>query len=261
MLLYIIHNYSLRAFAHISPEVKDFGMHMKHLMTIVALSSALLSSARSATIYTTFEIAANSTNVGTFKNANPQLYSTADLASGSAWTFAYAYRYFTPSVDGKYVLGMTNASYDSIMFLYDGQTSFPENNPANGLIGFNDDGAWNFQNGVYSYGTQTVDPSAPTQVGIGSLMPLIDGATGDGVALTAGTNYLVAISSFDNTLFGGPNPIPLPAEFFVAGPGAVALDGVSTAAVPEPGSWTTAAALVIGTGFARWRRRPKAAKA
>jgi len=37
--------------------------------------------------------------------------------------------------------------------------------------------------------------------------------------------------------------------------------GGNPTAVPEPGSWTTAAALVIGTGFARWRRRPKAAKA
>ncbi len=97
-------------------------------------------------------------------------------------------------------------------------------------------------------------------------MPLIKD-----VSLTVGTNYLVAITGYRPYLKNngqdsmslvetGPSSIPLPASFFVAGAGAVTLDG-ATAAVPEPGQVAASLMLLGGIGGYVFLKRYKAAKA
>ena len=212
-----------------------------------------LLNAHGSIVYTTFDIPAGSSTVGTFSIANSGLGSIDDLSFTGSFTHYYAYRFFTPSVTGTYTLGMTYASYDPVMILYSGQSSFPVD-PADGALAIDDDGWWDISGGdwydpgtSYSYGTQTVDPTAAG--GEPYLMPLIKDQS-----MTAGINYLVAITTYQQSV----DPIPLPASFFVAGPGAVTLDGGAEGApVPEPGTWGAAALLAGGAAFMRWRKRVK----
>ncbi len=212
---------------------------------IATIALCTLPAARGQLIYTTFDIPSGSPTVGQFPNSNRLLWGLEDLTGGSGFNFAYAYRYFTPSVTGSYTMGMTDGTYDPVMVLYSGQTSFPVADASVGVIGFNDDGAWDLNADTYSFGTQVVNSSAAD--GFPQYMPLIKDMT-----LTAGTNYLVAITSFasmDHT-FPGPSTIPLPAEFFVAGPAAV-----TVAPVPEPSTVALAAIGLAGAGLALRRRQ------
>ena len=222
---------------------------MKKILSIIALASSAIFSAHGALVYTTFNIPAGSSNVGSFNVSTTTLRTLSHLSQSGSTTRPYAYRYFTPSVTGLYTLGMTDADYDAVMILYSGQTSFPELNPGAGAFAINDDGDWDL-NGPnnFSFGTQTVNPSASN--GSPTHMPLIKDQS-----LTAGTNYLVAITTYG----GSTNPLPLPASFFVAGGGAVTLDG-ATAAVPEPGQVAASLLLLGGIGGYVFLKRRKTAQ-
>ncbi len=222
---------------------------MKKILSIIALASSAIFSAHGALVYTTFDIPAGSANVGFFEIGDNSLDGPADLSTPGSLTRPYAYRFFNPSVTGLYTLGMTYADYDAAMLLYSGQTSFPELDPSAGIMDVNDDGNWDTAGATLFFGTQTVDPSAGG--GIPSLMPLLKDQS-----LTAGTNYLVAISTYGSS----PNPLPLPASFFVAGPGSVTLDGAPTAAVPEPGQVAASLLLLGGIGGYVFLKRRKAAQ-
>lgn len=252
---------------------------MKNILLALTLAATGISDASAVT--TIFSIPTGTTNAGTFTLAGyttpPGSFTLAlkdfsDLAPGSAYTHGYAYRFFTPSVTGSYALGMTNASYDPVILLYEGITSFNVNNPQSGNIGINDDGNWEYPNlpdqTVLTYGNGTINVNSTAAGGNPSLMPLLEGQV-----LTAGTNYLVAITTFNpadwpdsattthrgNNLGDIPSVIPLPADFFVVGPGAVTLGPDGAVAVPEPGAWTASLLLVIGAWFTNGRRRRKVA--
>jgi T5SS/PEP-CTERM-associated repeat protein/autotransporter-associated beta strand protein len=163
--------------------------------------------------------------VGNFSIAAPSLSNLSDLSQSGGSVFNYAFRVFTPSATGNYTLGMTDANYDPVMILYSGLTSFPAN-PATGAIGLNDDGDWSLFSG-----------RTPTPGTYDTVMPLLLDQP-----MTAGTNYLVAISTYNSG-----TTVQLPATFFLAGPGAAGLDG-APAAPPAPtsaiwntgsGNWTT----------------------
>jgi autotransporter-associated beta strand protein/T5SS/PEP-CTERM-associated repeat protein len=202
----------------------------RHLR-IFARSLALLAmvlSAHASLIYTDFDIPSGSTNVGIFTLSTTSLSSLSQLSSPGVRTRGYAYRSFKPSVTGNYTLGMTDASYDPVMILYSGLT-FNPSSPSTGAMALNDDGAWTYTGGNYSFGSRTVNPSAAG--GSPDYMPLLLNQS-----LTSGADYLVVI-----TTYGVSGSVPLPANFFLAGPGAAGLDGAA-AAPPAPTSaiWNTA---------------------
>jgi len=215
---------------------------------VATIALCTLPAARGQLVYTTFDMPSGSPNVGQFSNSERTLFELASLTGGSGYDYAYSYRYFTPSVTGSYTMGMTDGTYDPVMILYSGQTSFPVADASVGVIGFNDDGDWdlNGADGTYFFGTQVVNPLASSDP---RHMPLIKD-----VNLTAGTDYLVAISSFvslnEPDFTPGPSTIPLPAEFFVAGPAAV-----TVAPVPEPSTVALAAVGLAGAGLALRRRQ------
>lgn len=238
---------------------------MNHILLSFALAATGVGGLSATTVYTNFSIDAGTTNVGTFSVGSHTLNYPTDLAATPGnFQYAYAYRFFTPSVTGKYSIGMTNASYDPVFLVYQGISAFNPSDPGANLMSLNDDGAWDVSfdddfNPVFSYGTQIVDSSAGVDPSAGGgrpgWMPLLKD-----LEFVAGVDYLVAITSFDHFdgIYGGgygPEAIPLPADLFVAGPGAVALDGV--AAVPEPGS-TFAVAGLLGTGLLLRRRKGRA---
>ena len=188
------------------------------LLRIFARSLAILAvvlTAQASLIYTDFSIASGSSNVGTFSIANNTLYQLSQLSQSGGSVYNYAYRVFTPSATGNYTLGMTDANYDPVMILYSGLTSFPAN-PATGAIGFNDDGDWSLFSG-----------RAPTPGTYDTVMPLLLDQP-----MTAGTNYLVAISTY----YSG-DTVQLPATFFLAGPGAAGLDGAPAAPASSALYW------------------------
>jgi hypothetical protein len=232
---------------------------MKPILISLTLAAVGMGSLSATSVYTNFSINAGTSNVGTFSVVSNAIYDLSTLAPAADYNYAYAYRFFTPSVTGTYAIGMTNASYDPVLLVYQGIRSFNTSDPQAGLMDMNDDGAWtlsfndDFTISYFQYGTQIVNDSAAD--GKPGYMPL-----STGLNLVAGVDYLVALTSYDP--FGGidgpddgPAAIPLPADLFVAGPGAVALDGV--AAVPEPGS-TFAVAGLLGTGLLLRRRKGRA---
>jgi hypothetical protein len=248
-----------QTFAHQSIQVaintEPHSSTMKKILTLIALAGSTLFSAHGALIYTTFNIPAGSSNVGSFSISSSTLYSTSDLSTPGPRPYPYAFRYFTPSVTGTYTVGMTNASYDPVMIIYSGLTGFPVSSPGAGALAFNDDGDWGGDDPFVSpsFGTQVVNPGAAG--GAPFRMPLIKN-----LSLTSGVNYLVAISQYNTS----SDPFPLPAAFFVAGAGAVAVDGVSggdPAAVPEPGQVAASLLLLAGIGGYVFLKRRKAAKA
>ena len=241
---------------------KQLPSTMKKILSVIALASSAIFSAHGALVYTTFGIPAGSSNVGTFNIQQGALSTVARLSETSSfdYSYAYAYRFFTPTVTGQYTLGMTDAPYDAVMILYSGQTSFPVSNPWSGAIALDDDGLWDYSGGTYYFGTQTVNPRAAN--GSPDYMPLIKN-----VNLSAGVDYLVAMTSFrpfasteSGASISGPSSIPLPAEFFVAGAAAVNVDGVSSAAVPEPGQVAASLLLLAGLGGYVFLKRRKATK-
>ena len=219
---------------------------MKKILSAIAIASSAIFSAHGALVYTTFDIPVGSSNVGTFTTNYEKINSVGSLSQSGAYdyNYAYAYRTFTPSVTGTYTLGVTDADYDPVMILYSGRTSLSQYTAGTGAIAVNDDGNWDWFGSYWGYGTQ-VNTATPYPLN----MPLLKNIT-----LTAGTDYLVAIAGYrpySSTEVGaytiGPSSIPLPADFFVAGPASVTLDG-APAAVPEPGQ--VAASLVLLAGIA-----------
>jgi hypothetical protein len=178
------------------------------LLTIGALAGG----AQAANVFTTFTMPATTTNVGTFSIKDSVLYDISQLGSPGPYTYNVVYEYFTPSVSGVYTVGIADTSYDPVMMVYEGQTSFPSSNPGAGAIAFNDDG------GIESFNGLTFTNSF--------ISPYVNSVL-QNLSLTAGTTYMVAATSFYAN-----ETIPLPLEFFVYGEPVTTGD----AAVPEPSS-------------------------
>jgi len=217
-------------------------------LAVATIALCTLPAAHGQLVYTTFDIPSGSPTVGQFSNGRDRLPFPSWLDGGSGYNYAYAYRSFTPSVTGTYTMGMTDGTYDPVMILYSGQTSFPVADTSDGVIDLNDDGDWSYNavDQTYFFGTQVVNPLA--SAGSPEYMPLLKDMN-----LTAGTDYLVAIttySSIDRIDGPGLSTIPLPAEFFVAGPAAV-----TVAPVPEPSTVALAAVGLAGAGLAFRRRQ------
>lgn len=162
--------------------------------TLICLSA--ISTLNAAPTPTTFTLDAGVTGVttGTLGNVQPVVAGVSDLSGGSSTT-AYVAQTFTPSVSGLYNFGMTSASYDSAMIIYEG--SFNASSPAANAIEVNDDGFVSVPSGVTITGCG----------GSVGLCPRLE------INLTAGTQYTVLIISFVSS----STPIPLPAGFFVYG--------------------------------------------
>jgi hypothetical protein len=140
-----------------------------------------------------------------------------------------AYQFFNPTVSGSYSLGIADANYDPVLIVYSGQTSFPTSSPGSGAIGLNDDG-------------DSVDFN-------GLAISSVYNSIIRNLSLTAGTNYLVAATSYLSS-----SDIPLPLTFFVYGPGQVAVGGSGT--IPEPSSYAAIlGGLVLAAVGARRRKR------
>ncbi len=108
----------------------------------MALASSAIFTAQGALVYTTFDMPSGSVNVRSFtiNEYGITALSTLTNPGPNSFTYAYAYRFFTPSVTGTCSLGMTDADYDPVMILYSGKTSFPVASPGDGAIALNDDG-------------------------------------------------------------------------------------------------------------------------
>ena len=219
-------------------------------------------SANASLIYTNFTLPSNTPYTGEFQIDSNALWDIAQLASPGGNDYKYAYQAFRVNVTGVYTMGMTDGLYDPLMILYSGTTTFP-GNPATGAIALNDDGDWSSDGSNYFFDTQILNPFAVPD-GYGSYfpswLPMIKEQT-----LTAGTDYLVAISSFSAQGFNGePNAIlsqvgtfTLPSSFFIGGPAAVSLYGAESASVPEPGQVAASIMLLAGIGGYVWLKRRK----
>lgn len=197
------------------------------LRTLLFVLSLGISSLSAQDVFTTFTVPGGSSNTGSFTLDEYGLNDLADLSiSGSTETYNYAWQYFTPTITGSYSLGVQSASYDPVLILYQGVSSFPLN-PASGAIALNDDGLQsNFHGLTISSGFN----------------PIIEN-----ISLTAGTTYVVSITSFSPG-----RTIPLPSSFFVYGPSQVSVAG--SPAVPEPSTYAALAGLAA-LGFAVLRRQ------
>jgi len=242
------------------------------LRKLIALSIALFfglfarHSAQAELIYTSFTIPADSPNVGEFSIDTNGLWQLAFLSTPGLWDYRYAYQAFRVNETGLYTMGMTDGAFDALMILYAGTTTFPSD-PSSGAIALVDDGDWDFDSttGLYFFDTQTVNPFAvPTGNGqyFPSWLPMIKEQN-----LVAGTDYLVAISSYSPQTYNSEPytslqslaTFSLPSTFFIAGPAEVSLYGVNSAEpIPEPGTWAAAALLMGSAAFMRWRKRGKA---
>jgi hypothetical protein len=153
----------------------------------------------------------------------------AQLSLPGVYHYNVAYQFFNPTVSGSYSIGIADTSYDPVLIVYSGQTSFPTSSPGSGAIGLNDDGLTLDFNGLAISSEYN---------------PIIRN-----LSLTAGTNYLLAATSYDFS-----SDIPLPLTFFVYGPGQVAVGGSGT--IPEPSSYAAIlGGLVLAAVGARRRKR------
>lgn len=232
------------------PDLKRRIVQSRFVVVVAALFvlCSTIQSARAETLRWNWSaFIAGSTDAGEFGLDTGGLDSGADLTKypGSNF-FSYVWRGFTPAVTGNYTIGITNASYDPVMFLLSGQSTFPAN-PSDGLFAFNDDGSWDYDGNNYYFSWSFVDPSAADYAP--ERMPLLRD-----LALTAGTDYILAITSHNALGY----PIPLPVFFFIAGPAPVW--GYVPPNVPEidPAGLGSMLAL-LGGGLGLCERRRKQA--
>ncbi len=205
-------------------------MKSKSIVALAAGIIGLAASANAATVFSFYQMAPSTPNVATMSLAEGSLWNIGQLAAPGPNTFNIAYAFFTPTVSGAYSVGIASASYDTVLLMYEGQSSFPSGNPRLGAIALNDDG-----NVLEFNGLPFTNTSVYAQWN--SLIQDIN--------LTGGTTYLIGATSYN-----AGTTIPLPLEFFVYGePVSVT---TTSAPVPEPSSLGL---LALGAGGLLARRR------
>lgn len=200
--------------------------------TLIALGGLLIASlSAQAQVFTTYTLPSDTTQKGTFTLDYFTLNSISRLTPGTSYTYNVAWTFFTPTTTGTYSFGIQNANYDPVMILYSGLSSFNYSDPSIGALALNDDG------GQLNFNGLAINSG---------LNPLILDQN-----LTAGANYLVAI-----TTYASGNSVTLPASFFVYGASTVGIEGQP--AIPEPSTYAALAGLAA-LGLVAYRRRRAAA--
>lgn len=216
---------------------------MKLRLLITALTLGL--SSLSAQVFTTFTIPDGSSNTGVMNLGGSTLGSSTHedtLASSGIFNFNYAWQTFSPTASGTYTLGVQVAPEDYVMILYSGIDTFNNSSPGANLTSFNDDGYLTSFNGLSFAGSYDSNAGPLYE---GWFNPIISN-----VSLTAGTSYVVAISTY-----AAADAVSLPTSFFLYGAAQVTVEGGSSfSAVPEPSTYAALAGLAV-LGFVAYRRR------
>lgn len=190
---------------------------MKSPVVCLFAALAFTGATLAANVFTHFDIPADTPYVSSFSSAASGLFNLGQLSQPGPYTRDVVYSYFTPGVSGTYTIGIASASFDPVLIVYQGQNTFPSLAPGEGAIALNDDGSvFSFEGLAFSNSGTLVQ-----------FNPLIRD-----LFLTAGTNYLVATTSWSSN-----QQIPLPMSFFVYGSNEVSVNGAPVSepsVVPEP---------------------------
>lgn len=175
-------------------------------------------------VFTFFNIPEETGNRARFSIADYRIPKLSSLRVPGPNQHDVVFLLFAPKVSGLYTLGVSQATWDPVMIVYEGQSTFRSDSPSLGAIALMDDGyLFNFK------GLAIVNNDDPT------LNPVIQN-----IALKAQTDYLIALTPFTAGL-----GLSLPVEFFVYGDDQVIRGDVSL--IPEPacsvavlGAWALA---------------------
>lgn len=205
------------------------------LRVVVLFVSGVFADSYATGVFTLINIPDSASNRASFFIADYPIPKLSSLRFPGPYQHDVVFTRFTPIVSGLYTLGVSNASWDAVMIVYQGQSSFPSNAPSLGAISLIDDGYLTIFQGL-----PIVNPEDAT------LNPVIQN-----ISLKANTNYMIALTPF--TAGRWPS---LPVELFVYGDERVILE--AAAAMPEPASGV-AIAGTFALAAVCLRRRKRAA--